>query len=71
MKLCDTCSTALRPGKYDAAFTGEPERLFFALPAELCIPCKQLYVRTDLLDVLGLTGARCTYAIETDSVLTA
>ena len=45
------------------------ERLFFAIPGALCVPCRQLYVDQQLIGILGLDGARCTFAIESDRVL--
>ncbi len=47
------------------------ERLFFAIPGALCVPCRQLYVDQQLIGILGLGGARCTFAIESDRVLRA
>ena len=47
------------------------ERLFFAIPGALCVPCRQLYVDQQLIGILGLTDARCTFAIESDRVLRA
>ncbi len=47
------------------------ERLFFAIPGGLCVPCRQLYVDQQLIGILGLAGARCTFAIESDRVLRA
>lgn len=47
------------------------ERLFFAIPGALCVPCRQLYVDQQLIGILGLAQARCTFAIESDRVLRA
>ena len=47
------------------------ERLFFAIPGALCVPCRQLYVDQQLIGILGLGDARCTFAIESDRVLRA
>jgi hypothetical protein len=47
------------------------ERLFFAIPGALCVPCRQLYVDQQLIGILGLSNARCTFAIESDRVLRA
>ena len=46
-----------------------PGTLFFAIPGALCVPCRQLYVDQQLIGILGLEGARCTFAIESDRVL--
>ena len=35
------------------------------------MPCRQLYVDQQLIGILGLEGARCTFAIESDRVLRA
>jgi hypothetical protein len=35
------------------------------------VPCRQLYVDQQLIGILGLDGARCTFAIESDRVLSA
>ncbi len=58
---------------YDTIFRDPEadERLFFAIPGALCVPCRQLYVDQQLIGILGLDGARCTFAIESDRVLTA
>ena len=47
------------------------ERLFFAIPGALCVPCRQLYVDQQLIGILGLGEARCTFAIESDRVMRA
>lgn len=47
------------------------ERLFFAIPGALCVPCRQLYVDQQLIGILGLGDSRCTFAIESDRVLRA
>ncbi|HLY35243.1 MAG TPA: hypothetical protein VKU35_00855 [Candidatus Limnocylindria bacterium] len=56
---------------FDTAFrdSTSDERLFFAIPGALCIPCRQLYVDQQLIGILGLSDARCTFAIESDRVL--
>ena len=35
------------------------------------MPCRQLYVDQQLIGIPGLDGARCTFAIESDRVLSA
>jgi hypothetical protein len=56
----------------DTSDAGNPdERLFFAIPGALCVPCRQLYVDQQLIGILGLGDARCTFAIESDRVLRA
>jgi len=71
---CRYCGSRLLPSLYDAAFRGDAaaeERLFFAIPGALCIPCRQLYVDRQLIGILGLNEAQCTFAIQSDSVLRA
>ena len=45
------------------------ERLCFGIPGSLCQGCVQLFVDPDLLDLLDLERAVCTFAIESDLVL--
>jgi hypothetical protein len=70
-ETCRFCSGDLLTSVFDTAFRdGETlERLFFAIPGALCIPCRQLYVDQQLIGILGLGDARCTFAIESDRVL--
>src|ERR687891_2652071 len=70
---CRFCNGALLSSVYDTVFRGAEadERLFFAIPGALCVPCRQLYVDQQLIGILGLDGARCTFAIESDRVLRA
>ncbi len=69
---CRFCSGALLSSVFDTAFRDrEDERLFFAIPGALCVPCRQLYVDQQLIGILGLGEARCTFAIESDRVLRA
>ena len=73
IETCRYCSGSLLTSVFDTIFR-EPEadeRLFFAIPGALCVPCRQLYVDQQLIGILGLTGARCTFAIESDRVLQA
>ena len=71
IETCRFCSGELLASVYDTVFRdGEAdERLFFAIPGALCVPCRQLYVDQQLIGILGLEGARCTFAIESDRVL--
>ncbi len=71
IETCRFCSGALLASVYDTVFrdAGADERLFFAIPGALCVPCRQLYVDQQLIGILGLDGARCTFAIESDRVL--
>jgi hypothetical protein len=71
METCRFCSGELLTSVFDTAFkdTVAEERLFFAIPGALCVPCRQLYVDQQLIGILGLDGARCTFAIESDRVL--
>lgn len=70
---CRFCGRPLFTSVFDTAFrdaTSE-EHLFFAVPGALCVPCKQLFVDHQLLTILGLREARCTFAIESDRILQA
>jgi hypothetical protein len=73
MESCRFCGGTLLTSVFDTAFrdSSADERLFFAVPGALCVPCRQLYVDQQLIGILGLDGARCTFAIESDRVLTA
>lgn len=70
-ETCRFCGGSLLSSVFDTAFrdTLSDERLFFAIPGALCIPCRQLYVDQQLIGILGLGEARCTFAIESDRVL--
>ena len=72
IEACRFCGGTLRSSVYDTTFrddASEEERLFFAIPGALCVPCRQLYVDQQLIGILGLSGARCTFAIESDRTL--
>ena len=71
IETCRFCSGSLLTSVYDTVFRDPEadERLFFAIPGALCVPCRQLYVDQQLIGILGLDGARCTFAIESDRVL--
>jgi hypothetical protein len=71
IETCRFCNGALLTSVFDTVFrdTEADERLFFAIPGALCVPCRQLYVDQQLIGILGLDGARCTFAIESDRVL--
>ena len=73
IETCRFCSGQLLTSVFDTAFkdTVADERLFFAIPGALCVPCRQLYVDQQLIGILGLSEARCTFAIESDRVLRA
>jgi hypothetical protein len=70
---CRFCGGNLLSSVFDTPFRDEvaEERLFFAIPGALCIPCRQLYVDRQLIGILGLGGAQCTFAIQSDRVLRA
>ena len=70
---CRFCGGSLLSSVYDAAFrdAAAEERLFFAIPGALCVPCRQLYVDRQLIGILGLGEAHCTFAIQSDRVLRA
>ena len=70
-ETCRFCDEALLTSVFDTVFRDaeSDERLFFAIPGALCVPCRQLYVDQQLIGILGLDGARCTFAIESDRVL--
>jgi hypothetical protein len=73
IETCRFCSGQLLSSVFDTAFKDAvaEERLFFAIPGALCVPCRQLYVDQQLIGILGLGDARCTFAIESDRVLRA
>ena len=73
IETCRFCDGSLLSSVFDTVFRDEEadERLFFAIPGALCVPCRQLYVDQQLIGILGLDGARCTFAIESDRVLQA
>jgi hypothetical protein len=69
-ETCRFCGGDLLTSVFDTTFRDTfEERLFFAIPGALCVPCRQLYVDQQLIGILGLTDARCTFAIESDRVL--
>lgn len=70
---CRFCGGDLLTSVFDTSFrdTAAEERLFFAIPGALCVPCRQLYVDRQLIGILGLSEAQCTFAIESDRVLRA
>jgi hypothetical protein len=72
-EVCRFCGGSLLTSVFDTTFrdaTAE-ERLFFAIPGALCVPCRQLYVDRQLIGILGLSEAQCTFAIQSDRVLRA
>jgi hypothetical protein len=73
LESCRFCGGDLLTSVFDTAFRDPlaDERLFFAIPGALCVPCRQLYVDQQLIGILGLGEARCTFAIESDRVLRA
>jgi hypothetical protein len=73
IETCRFCTGDLLTSVFDTVFRDgdAEERLFFAIPGALCVPCRQLYVDQQLIGILGLDGARCTFAIESDRVLQA
>ena len=73
LDTCRFCGGSLLTSVFDTAFRDPlaDERLFFAIPGALCVPCRQLYVDQQLIGILGLSEARCTFAIESDRVLRA
>lgn len=72
-ETCRFCGGTLLASVYDATFRdpAAEERLLFAIPGALCVPCRQLYVDQQLIGILGLAEARCTFAIESDRILRA
>lgn len=73
VETCRFCGGDLLTSVFDTTFRdlAAEERLFFAIPGALCVPCRQLYVDQQLIGILGLADARCTFAIESDRVLRA
>ncbi len=72
-ETCRYCGGELLNSVFDTTFkdADADERLFFAIPGALCVPCRQLYVDQQLIGILGLSDARCTFAIQSDRVLRA
>jgi hypothetical protein len=70
---CPVCSRSLISSRFDTTFRlpDGDERYFFGIPASLCEKCQQLYLDPDLIELLEVPDARCTFAIETDQVLLA
>ncbi len=70
-ELCPRCNTRLAVSRFDTSFRlGDgSERLCFSIPGSLCEGCVQLFVDPDLLEVLDLDRAVCTFAIESDRVI--
>lgn len=71
---CPVCGNELIKSCFDMTFRTpeDSERLFFGIPAKLCEDCHQLYIDPGLLELLDLgpeSGARCTFAIESDELL--
>jgi hypothetical protein len=68
---CPVCNRKLFNSRFDATFRLEDgsEKFFFGLPASLCAVCQQLYLDPDLIELLSVPEGRCTFAIETDTVL--
>ncbi len=68
---CPACTRRLVVTRFDATFRDPDggERLCFGIPGGLCEDCHQLYLEPDLIEVLRLGRARCTFAIESDVVL--
>jgi hypothetical protein len=69
---CPVCNRKLFNSRFDATFRlpDGSERFFFGLPASLCEICQQLYLDPDLIELLSVPEGRCTFAIESDVVLT-
>ncbi|MEP7159111.1 MAG: hypothetical protein ABI797_06765 [Chloroflexota bacterium] len=70
---CPVCSRSLISSRFDTTFrlSDGDERFFFGIPASLCEKCQQLYLDPELIELLEVPDARCTFAIETDQVLIA
>lgn len=68
---CPVCSRSLISSRFDTTFrlADGDERYFFGIPASLCEKCQQLYLDPDLIELLDVPDARCTFAIESDQVL--
>ena len=72
-EACRFCHGDLLTSVFDTSFrdAAAEERLFFAIPGALCVPCRQLYVDRQLIGILGLGQAQCTFAIESDRIMRA
>ena len=68
---CPECGHRLVNSRFDTTFrlADRTERLCFGIPGGLCRTCHQLYLDPDLIELLDLARARCTFAIESDLVL--
>lgn len=68
---CPECARRLVVTRFDATFrdVDGDERLCFGIPGALCEDCHQLYLESELIDVLRLGQAHCVFAIESDHVL--
>jgi hypothetical protein len=68
---CPQCSRQLLNSKFDTAFRmpDASERLCFAIPAALCSDCHQLYLDPEMIEILDIPNGRCTFAIESDTVI--
>lgn len=68
---CPRCTSKLVVSRFDTAFRldDSSERLCFGIPGSLCQGCIQLFVDPDLLELLDLDRAVCTFAIESDLVI--
>jgi hypothetical protein len=68
---CPVCTKRLITTRFDTTFRlpDRTERLCFGIPGGLCEDCHQLYIEPDLIELLDLGEARCTFAIESDLVV--
>ncbi len=70
---CLTCGRTLAWGRYEATFrlpNGHTRNLV-ELPGCVCGTCDMLYLDPRLIELAGLTGARCVMAIESEMAVRA
>jgi hypothetical protein len=66
---CATCNRAVAWGRYEASFRLPSGRIrnLVDLPGCVCPSCSVLYLDPRLIELAGLTGARCLMAIESET----
>jgi hypothetical protein len=65
---CPSCGGTIAWGRYEASFrlpSGRTRNLV-DVPGCVCASCAVLYVDPRLIQLAGLTGARCLMAIESE-----
>ena len=67
---CPQCSNEILTSFFDTIWfrPNKKEKYVFNLPAYFCAKCSELYVEPGILEARGLTGLKCTFAIELDII---